>query len=178
MRTLLYLVILIVCSSCLTARRIEKNCDLFAKICGTGTVTEIRYKDTTIIFDRRVPVFLPRDTAKLQGLVKINSTGAQMPVVTSKKGIVTISAQVIDSKLTATGFINRDSIIAAIRDSVKLKNAIRESGTTTTVVVREPYIPGFYKFTFWVVILGFLVGIIWLIIRFKIVALLKTKFVL
>lgn len=178
MRTLIYLIILIVCSSCLTARRIEKNCYLFAKICGTGTITEIRYKDTTIFFDRMVPVFLPRDSAKIHGLVKINSTGAQLPSITSKKGIVTIRAEIVDSKLTATGFINRDSIIAAIRDSVTLKNAIRLSNSKTTVVVKEKYIPVFYKFTFWVAILGFVSGVIWLILRFKIVTLVKAKFVL
>lgn len=152
MKYLIYLLIPILFSSCLTARRIERNCDLFAKVCGSGTTTEIRYRDTIIYLDRKVPVFLPHDTAQLRGLVSINSSGAQMNRITSSSGIVTVTAEVVDSKLTATGYINRDSIIAQVRDSIKLKNAIRESDSKTIVTIQEKVIPGFYKFTFWVFI--------------------------
>ena len=152
-------------SSCLTVKRVERNCDLFAKICETGTTTEIRYKDTTIFIDRDVPVYLPRDTAYLQGQVTLDTLGAQMEPTTIKEGLMTITARVKDSKLTASGFINRDSIVANIRDSILIKNAIRQSNSKTTVTIREKYIPGFYKFTFWFAIISWVGLILWIIIK-------------
>lgn len=171
MRNLIYFLVLILFSSCLTAKRIERNCELFARVCGTQTTTEIKYRDTTIFLDRRVPVFLPHDTANVQGLVRINGSGAQMEKTTSKNGIVTVTAEVVDSRLVATGYINRDSIVAQIRDSILLKNAIRESDTKTTVTVQKKYIPGFYKFTFWaffVELFVILVCLLFIYIRKKI----------
>ena len=167
MKYLIYLLIPILFTSCLTARRIERNCDLFAKVCGSGTTTEIRYRDTIIYLDRKVPVFLPHDTAQLHGLVNINSSGAQMNRITSSSGIVTVTAEVVNSKLTATGYINRDSIIAQVRDSIKLKNAIRESDSKTTVTVQEKVIPGFYKFTFWVFIAELVALLLYGFLRLK-----------
>jgi len=136
-------------SSCLTVKRVERNCDLFAKICGTGTTTEIQYKDTTIFINRDVPVYLPRDTTYLQGQVTIDSLGAQMQQEIINDGMVTITTKVKDSKLIASGYISRDSLVANIRDSILIKNAIRQSSSKTTVTIREKYIPGFYRFTFW-----------------------------
>ena len=152
-------------SSCLTVKRVERNCDLFAKICGTGTTTEIRYKDTTIFINRDVPVYLPRDTAYLQRQVSVDTLGAQMQPAIINDGIMTITARIKDSKLTASGYINRDSIVANIRDSILIKNAIRQSSYKTTVTIREKYIPGFYRFTFWFAILVWAGLILWIIIK-------------
>jgi len=152
-------------SSCLTVKRVERNCDLFAKICGTGTTTEIRYKDTTIFINRDIPVYLPRDTAYLQRQVSVDTLGAQMQPAIINDGIMTITARIKDSKLTASGYINRDSIVANIRDSILIKNAIRQSSYKTTVTIREKYIPGFYRFTFWFAILVWAGLILWIIIK-------------
>ena len=160
-------------SSCLTVRRVERNCDLFAKICGTGTTTEIQFKDTTIFINRDVPAFLPRDTAYLQGQVTLDTLGAQMEPTTINEGMVTITARIKDSKLTASGYINRDSIVTNIRDSILIKNAIRQSNSKTIVTIREKYIPGFYRFTFWFSIIAFASLLIWLIIKLGVIRFLK-----
>ena len=160
-------------SSCLTVKRVERNCDLFAKICGTGTTTEIRYKDTTIFIDRIVPVYLPRDTAHLQGQLTIDTLGAQMQQTIINEGLMTITARVKDSKLTASGYFNRDSIVANIRDSILIKNAIRQSSSKMTVTIREKYIPGFYHFTFWFAIIAWTCLLIWLIIKLEVIRFLK-----
>jgi len=159
-------------SSCLTVKRVERNCDLFAKICGTGTTTEIQYKDTTIFINRDVPVYLPRDTTYLQGQVTIDSLGAQMQPTTINKGMVTITARIKNSKLTASGNINRDSIVANIRDSILIKNAIRHSNSKTIVTISEKYIPGFYRFTFWFTIIEWAALLI-----FGAIKILKMKFI-
>ena len=160
-------------SSCMTVKRVERNCDLFAKICGTGTTTEIRYKDTTIFINRDVPVYLPRDTAHLQGQLTIDTLGAQMQRRIFKEGLITITARVKDSKLTAIGYFNRDSIVANIRDSILIKNAIRQSNSKTMVTIREKYIPGFYRFTFWFAIIAWTCLLIWLIIKLEVIRFLK-----
>ena len=152
-------------SSCLTVKRVERNCDLFAKICGTGTTTEIRYKDTTIFINRDIPVYLPRDTAYLQRQVSVDTLGAQMQPAIINDGIMTITARIKDSKLTASGYLNRDSLVTNIRDSILIKNAIRQSSYKTTVTIREKYIPGFYRFTFWFAILVWAGLILWIIIK-------------
>jgi hypothetical protein len=114
-------------------------------------------------------VFLPKDTAHLHGVVRINSTGAQMAGITSKKGIVTVTAKMEDSELTATGFVNRDSLMQQIRDSILIRNALRESVTSKTAVVREKYIPIFYRFAFWIVIIEIVALILYLLVKFGLV---------
>jgi hypothetical protein len=164
----MFVTILILFSSCMTARRIERNCDLFSKVCGSGTTTEIKYRDTTIYVERLVPVLLPQDTAKATGQIVITAGGAQMPPVVVKKGIVTVRAEVRDSKLIAYAYINRDSLVMTIRDSILLKNAISQSASKTTLApIRVKYIPVFYKITFWMMIAEIIGLILWLIIRLK-----------
>ena len=166
------LLIGILFDSCLTVRRVERNCDLFAKICGTGTTTEIQYKDTTIFINRDVPVYLPRDTAYLKGHVKIDTLGAQMLPTTINEGLMTITARVKDSKLIASSYINRDSLVANIKDSILIKNAIRQSSSKTTVTIREKYIPGFYRFTFWFAVIEWAALLI-----FGAIKILRMKFI-
>ena len=166
------LLIGILLDSCLTIRRVERNCDLFAKICGAGTTTEIQYKDTTIFINRDIPVYLPRDTTYLQGQVTIDTLGAQMKQTIINDGMVTITARVKDSKLSASGYINRDSLVANIRDSILIKNAIRQSSSKTTVTIREKYIPGFYRFTFWFAIIEWAALLI-----FGVIKILRMKFI-
>jgi hypothetical protein len=164
----MFVTILILFSSCMTAKRIERNCDLFSKVCGTGTTTEIKYRDTTIYVERMIPVLLPQDTAKATGQIVITGSGAQMSPVVIKKGIVSIMAEVRDSKLIAYAYINRDSLVMSIRDSILLKNGISQSTSKTSLApIRLKYIPAIYKFTFWLVIAEFIGLILWLIIRLK-----------
>jgi len=168
-KLILALLISVLFSSCLTVGRIQRNCDKFAMVCGTGTVTDNRYKDTTIYVNRYVPVYLPKDTAKVSQTLKIDSLGAQMAPVTVDEGYETVTASVTNSHLSVSGFFNRDSLITHIRDSVVLKNAIRESASKTTVKVTEKYIPGWYLFTSWYTIIGWVLLAIFLIIKLGII---------
>lgn len=93
-----YLTIILVCLlsvSCLTVRRVEKNCDLFAKICitetetetdtTTTTETETEYDDTTAI------VYIPEEKVKDEKPVK---------VVDEKKKPVPVKKEFINSELS------------------------------------------------------------------------------
>lgn len=136
-------------TSCMTVDRIHRNCDKFAMICGTGTNTQIVYKDTTIFVTRDESIPIPADTAILNSIAKVDSMGAQMQKTESKQGIVTISTLIKNSKVTSTGYVNTSELIAHITDSIVLKNAVRATTSNTKIIVREKYIPSFYKFTFW-----------------------------
>lgn len=157
------ILILLSMQSCLTVARIQRNCDAFSKICTVATVTDIKYRDTTIYIDRKVPVFLSRDTAKIYGLVGISTLGAQMAAMTSTSGLVTVKSSIENSKLVTVGYINKDSIVAAIRDSVILKNAIRDTNSKNTIVVRDKSVSAIYKYSLWIVIIE-IVALILLVI--------------
>jgi hypothetical protein len=120
-----------------------------------------------------VPYFFAKDTAKINGLVTINSSGAQLAPVTATHGLVTVTASVENSHLIVTGFINRDSIVTVIRDSIRLENAIRESASKTTVTVRQKYVPGFYKFTFWFAVIEWGLLLLWGLIKLGVVKFIK-----
>lgn len=160
-------------ASCLTVRRIQGHCGDFARVCGETTIAETKYRDTVVMVDRRVPIFLTRDTARIDGLVKVTAKGAQMAPVTQTHGIVTVRAQVIDSQLQTVAYINRDSIVASVTDSIRLHNAIVDRQTEKTVPVRVKYIPKFYRFAFWTVIAE-MAGVV-LCIVFKVLNIFRVK---
>lgn len=169
MRITIAIVLLVLLSSCLTVRRIERNCELFARVCGTNTESTTIYKDTTIVVDRVVPVFLPRDTARVAGLVNLTNSGVQMPKMTAQSGIVTIMAEVKDSQLTATGYINRDSILNKFRDSLLINKAIRESTTKMSTVIVDKEVPKIFKIALWIVILEIVALVLYLLVSFSLV---------
>lgn len=137
------LVVIVLMSSCLTVGRIQRNCDKFAAVCGGTTTTVIEYRDTTIYIDKPVWLKLPKDTAKL--VLNLGKGGDIKDGKTSiKSGIVTINTEVKDSVLKITSFINKDSIVSQLRDSLKI--AIKSEYSKTIVPVKECYIPGWYKF--------------------------------
>ena len=66
-----------------------------------------------------------------------------------------------------------EEIVANIRDSILIKNAIRQSNSKTMVTIREKYIPGFYRFTFWFAIIAWAGLLIWLIIKLGVIRFMK-----
>ena len=158
----LIILISILLTSCLTEKRILKHCEDFAKVCGTTTVTETKYRDTVIRVDRRVPVFLPHDTARLASVVRVTDHGAQMGKQTVRQGIVSISSEIENSQLRTTAWINRDSLVVAIEDSIRLHNAVKETSIKANTVIREKYIPQLYKISLWLLIGEVVVVLLWL----------------
>ena len=172
--------------SCLTVKRIEKNCDLFAKVCITETetstetnteiTTEIEYRDTTII------VYIPEEKVKDKIPVKIEDENKK-PVLVKKEyvnsalSVLVVPyarsfAQVINSKLSHE-LIQTDTALL-----FKLKNALKvvKRQEKQIKVLREKYIVTVKENTafarvaikvFWVVVMIVIFGIGYLIFKYK-----------
>lgn len=149
-RILLLTALVVVSSSCLTVDRIQRNCDKFAKICTVGTVTKTVYRDTTIFLTDTIKIKLPADTVRITDTVRIVNNLAYLPTIYKSFGLIGVKAGVNRSVLSVTAWLKDSTILQAHSDTVTIKNAIRETGTTTTLepVIVE-VIPGFYRFTFW-----------------------------
>lgn len=149
-RILLLIAMVVVFTSCLTVDRIQRNCDKFAKICTVGTVTKTVYRDTTIYLTDTLKFKLPADTVRITDTVRIVNNLAYLPTIYKSYGLIGVKAGVNRSVLSVTAWLKDSTILQARRDTVTIKNAIRESGTTTTLEpVIKKVIPGFYRFTFW-----------------------------
>lgn len=126
--------------SCMTVKRIEKNCDLFAKVCiteteteteiTTETKTEIEYRDTTIYIEipgkeviKEIPVYIEK------GIV---NSGLSVLNVPFAKGL----SQVINSKLRHE-LIQTDTLLL-----FKLENALKTIKTLEkqNTVLKEKYV--------------------------------------
>lgn len=151
---LLFTAHLLFLNSCLTVNRIQRNCDKFAQICVTGTKTEIQYRDTVIFRTDTLRVPLPvRDTVKITDTVRIFNNLAYLPTVHRRFGLIGVDAGVQKSVLSISAYLTDSTILFPHRDTILIEKAIRDQQTTGTVVIREKYIPGFYKFTFWLFII-------------------------
>ncbi|NQU54065.1 MAG: hypothetical protein HQ522_16170 [Bacteroidetes bacterium] len=167
MKALIYLLAFMSLSSCLTVKRIEKNCDKFAKICITETKKVIEYRDTTIYVDRIVTVPLPKDTVMITDTVRIINNRCYLPVKYKEFGLVWARASVDNSILNVHAGLTDSTILVPVHDTVFLDNAITSTTTDSTITLPpEKFIPGFYKFTFWAFIILAVVGIGYLVLRF------------
>lgn len=152
-KILILLTIIVLSTSCLTVKRIEKNCDKFAKICVTDSKTVIEYRDTTIYIDRIIKVPLPKDTVRLTDTVRIINDKCYLPMRHKKFGLVWVSAEVVNSVLNIKAGLTDSTILVPIHDTIFIDNAISNTTTDNTVVLPpEKFIPKFYRFTFWVFI--------------------------
>ena len=176
MKTITIILACLFCTSCLTVRKIEKNCDLFTKVCVTevqkDTVTktviktEVVYRDTTIYINipgetviKEVPVYIKN------GIADSELSILQVPYSISH-------AQVINSKLSHE-LVQTDTIVR-----VKLENALKVVKTQEKQikVLREKYVvpikenKPFAKFTikwFFGSLLLILIGIGILFFKYK-----------
>lgn len=155
--------------SCLTVRRIERNCDKFAKVCVTETVVETVYRDTTIFRTDTIRVPLPfRDTVKITDTVRIFNNLAYLPTVRKQFGLIGVDAGVNHSILRVNAWLTDSTILHPLRDTIIINDAISNSTTTNTITLPpEKYVPKFYKFTFWIFIIQLALLAIWTIIKFK-----------
>jgi hypothetical protein len=144
------IILLALFSSCLTVKRIEKNCDKFAKICVTETAIETIIRDTTIYIKDTVFLTLPKDTVVITKKVKIIEGKAQMSPIHKEFGYIGMDAGVIDSKLWGKAYFLDPEIIFPRVDTVTItKYIVKESKKEVVQLPPEKYIPGFYNFTFW-----------------------------
>lgn len=169
MKKLIYLICVlatVLLNGCMTVKRIERNCDKFAQICITEKETVIQYRDTTIYRTDTVVVKLPRDTVKLTDTVQVINNLAYLPSVHKKFGLIGVDAGVRHSVLRVNAYLTDSTLLYAEPDTVHLPGAVQIKEVTNTVPVR--FVPGFYKFTFWLfwVVVGSIALVIaWWILR-------------
>jgi len=150
MKTINLLLVLLIFSSCLTVKRIEKNCDKFAKVCITETEKIIEYRDTTIFIDKIIKVELPNDTVTLVDTLRIINNRVYLPSRYRKYGNVWVEAGVSNSILHVQAGLIDSTILIPVHDTIFLEKVIKEATTTNTITLPpERFVPKFYKFTFW-----------------------------
>jgi len=176
MKYLTIILISLLSVSCMSTRRIKKNCDLFADICitETETETEIRYVDTTIYVYRdtsyNVPI-PPKIIYKEKPVTIIQGLVYSKPLILETDLCKSIS-QVRNSKLTAT-LEQKDTTIrfelknALIREEHWKSEYIKETNKeTVTIQENTNWAKACIKIT-WGLIVVIMVGIAYLIFRFK-----------
>ncbi len=162
------ILILISLTSCLSVKRIEKNCDKFSKICITETVTKIEYRDTTIYKDRIVNVTLPNDTVYISMPVYVKDDKCFMEYTKKTFGNIWASAKVDNSILDLKAGYVKNIIQVPIRDTIYLERAITNTTTDNTVTLpAKKYVPKVYKVALWFSILMILAGAGWIFVRIK-----------
>ena len=152
-------------SSCMTVGRIQRNCDEFAKICVTEKQTWTVYRDTTIFRTDTVKVKLPADTVTITDTVRIVNNLAYLPPVHRRFGLIGVDAAVNRSILDVKAYLVDSTILVPFRDTIIIEKAIREEKQTALVPVR--YIPGFYKFCFYLFVIQALLAVAFLLFRQK-----------
>ena len=73
MKQIAFILICLLSVSCMTVKRIERNCDKFEKICTTGNVDTVEINNSTVVFlrDTTINFYFPRDTVYLETPVDI-----------------------------------------------------------------------------------------------------------
>ena len=166
MRNLICLVLIVFLSSCLTTKRIQKNCDLFAQICISGTETETttESRDTTIIVIDTVEVPLPADTVAIHDTVTVVNKLAFMPEIYRQFGNIAITAKVYNSIIDVKGFYVDSSFLYIEPDTIKIKGVVtvKTVEIINTVELVQKYIPKIYKICFYLVMsmLGLLIAFV------------------
>lgn len=161
-RLLVMMLMLFTATSCMTVKRIQRNCDVFAKICAVDVLHEVRYRDT-IIYLNPIQARLPVSDIKIVMQLEIEA-GEVVDVskVVKTSGLITAEAWVENGKLHVNSYLN-DSTILVKPDPVVIKDAIKTEQLTRTVPVR--YIPAAYRFAFWFIITEILILMAYLLLK-------------
>lgn len=173
MKNLIIILISLLSVSCLTVKRIERNCDKFAKICEVPVKKEVKIiRDVhieTIYRDTIIYVKVPGKTVKKKVPVYINKG-----VTNSGRSVLSVPfatgwAQVVNSKLihelTQTDTILRVKLENALKHSkiLEKENKILKEKSVTTIVENTKWAKLCIKVV-WVVII---LGIGFLVIKYK-----------
>ena len=176
MKKILLLFLAASLSSCLTLDKIMRNCDKFAQVCVSGNHTETKWRDTVMFVD--IPVYLDRiievplpsfkDSVRIRDSVRIVDNFAFMKQIHTQQGIIAVDVSIYKSELSIVAYLTDSSILynyidtLNFMDSIRIFNAIKETTTKGTVIIKEKYIPGFYKFTFWFFIIAVVLGVVYI----------------
>lgn len=166
MKNLFYFVLLLFLSGCMTVGRIQRNCDEFVKVCGTETQAWTEYRDTTIYRTDTIRIKLPADTVRITDTIRIVNNLAYLPTVHKRFGLIGVDAGVNRSILNVNAYLKDSTILHARTDTIFIEKAIKEEKERILVPVK--YIPGFYKFTFWLFIAQVLLLVFWIVRKFNI----------
>jgi len=147
---LLILLISVLSASCLTVKKIEKNCDLFAAVCvteketetdtNTTTTTETEYGDTTATV--HIPEVKEEDT---KPVTIIDEKKKPVPVkkeyVNSELSILSVpfamsTAQVINSKLRHKLAQTDTILLLRLKNALKTVKILEKQNT----VLKEKYV--------------------------------------
>lgn len=124
-------------------------CKRAARICPPMVRDSIVEKTTTVYRDTVIYVKLPRDTVEINDTIYIIDKIAWMPKKCVTSGIITHCAQVVNSRLISEAWISDSAIFVKIDNALKDVVYWKEKYHNEKIVVKEKYIPGFYKFTLW-----------------------------
>lgn len=164
MKNLIYILILLGLTNCMTVRQIENNCDKFLKVCVTETEKEIVYRDTTIYRNDTISIKLPNDTVTVTETVTIREDNlAYLPTIHKEFGLIGVDAGVYRSVMRVTAYFVDSTFLYPVKDTIYLEKVIREESITRTVPVK--FVPGFYKFTFYLFLIGIVFVIGWLLFK-------------
>ena len=134
----------------------------------TGTTTETQYRDTTIYVD--VPVYIDttiyvpipafKDSVRIRDSVRIENGLAYIKTVHKEAGIIGVDVSLYKSNLFIDAYLTDSTVLYHLtdtfnfQDSVKIFRAISEKVTTNSIILPPvKYIPKFYKFAFWLLII-------------------------
>ena len=162
--------------SCMTVKRIEKNCDQFEQICTTGNTDTVRIENTIVVTERDTIVYFsfPRDTMYVEIPVnvppKVNRGLVNSKLSYLEAGLAWSTAQV-ESGVLKHYIESGDTIIRiqldnAVKTIKQLRTELKSSHQVVTVKENTK----FAKFTIkWFI--GSLVVIIlvlgWLVLKNK-----------
>ena len=141
---LVFAILGLISTSCLTVRQIERNCDQFAKICLTETVeTTVTIHDTAWIEKRDtiVEYRLERDTVFNTILLPSIEQSLSSDTSILSTGLALSTAYIYNSHLFH--FLESGDTILNIRlndaitENTRLRKIITDIETTNTVIVKE-----------------------------------------
>lgn len=149
-------------SSCLTVGRIQRNCDEFAKVCLSTTTV---YRDTTIYHKDTVRIQLPSDTVTIDRVLTVNGTLVSLEPVSVTKGFITAKAWVLNNRLTVDAWLNKTYVETVRTDTITITKIVKETANVVTLPA-EKYIPKFFKYSGWFVILLLVGSALWVVNKF------------
>jgi len=114
MKKLIFLLAMVLLSGCITEKRCSRK---FPPV--TIIKDSISVKETTIFRDTTVFVLLPKDTIKYSDTVYIKNNVCFMPAKYLKNGIISAQAEVQNSRLNLSAWINDSGIFYTLNDVVR-----------------------------------------------------------
>lgn len=176
MKILIYLIVIISLSSCMTVNRVKKNCDLFASVCVVDTKTETVIRDTTIYRDRLIPVNVKSDPVIIRDTIKITNNNnnpihdakAGIDPIHKEEGLIIADVWVEDNILFVDVRLKDSTILVAVHDTIFVEKAIKETTTEKTIVPPpEQYVAWYHKLSFRIVLFGIIFAIGYAVMKIK-----------